>query len=112
VVYETHKRSTERFNFHFRRSGGKEYVDGWDERQQWVDTIGNYCTKTITLELRRQWDGHVDYTSEVATKLFDYRTIEATFRVDARSKREYPCTMVLHQGANKKQSRIDLKRPR
>ncbi len=113
VVYRTRKAATERMNFHFRRdSRGREYVDGWDERTEWLDTIRNYRTKPIAFELRRRWGGHVEYTSEVKTTLFDYRTIEAKFTVPARGKREYPATVVLHQGVNSKQSRIELKRPR
>ncbi len=109
VVYETRKMSTERFNFHFRRSGTREYVDGWDEKTKWVDTIRNYRTKPITFELRRIWPGHVDYVSEVKTTLFDYRTIEAKFAVKARDKKQYPCTVTTHHGTNSKQSRINLK---
>ncbi len=112
VVYETRKMSTERFNFHFRRSGVREYVDGWDEKTKWVDTIRNYRTKPITFELRRMWPGHVDYVSEVKTTLFDYRTIEAKFTVKKRDKKQYPCTVTTHHGVNSKQSRINLKQPR
>jgi len=112
VVYETRKMSTERFNFHFRRSGVREYVNGWDEKTKWVDTIRNYRTKPITFELRRMWPGHVDYVSEVKTTLFDYRTIEAKFPVKARDKKQYPCTVTTHHGVNSKQSRINLKQPR
>ena len=112
VVYETRKMSTERFNFHFRRSGVREYVDGWDEKTKWVDTIRNYRTKPITFELRRMWPGHVDYVSEVKATLFDYRTIEAKFTVKKRDKKQYPCTVTTHHGTNSKQSRINLKQPR
>ncbi len=111
VVYETRKMSTERFNFHFRRSGTREYVDGWDEKTKWVDTIRNYRTKPIAFELRRIWPGHVDYVSEVKTTLFDYRTIEAKFAVKTRDKKQYPCTVTTHHGVNSKQSRINLKQP-
>ena len=109
VVYEMRKMSTERFNFHFRRVSGREYVDGWDEKTKWVDTIRNYRTKPITFELRRIWPGHVDYVSEVKTTLFDYRTIEAKFTVKSRDKKQYPCTVTTHHGTNSKQSRINLK---
>ena len=112
VVYRTRKAATERLNFHFRRSGNREYVDGWDERTEWLDTIRNYRTKPIAFELRRQWGGHVEYRSEVKTTLFDYRTIEAKLAVPARGKKEYPATVLLHHGVNSKQSRIELKRPR
>jgi len=111
VVYETRNTSTKRLAFHFRKDDrGKEYVDGWDERQEWIDTIRNYRTKAITFELRRQWVGDVEYESEVDTTLFDYRTIQAGFTVGARSKQQYPATVVRHQGVNSRQSRITLKK--
>ena len=105
VVYETRKRSTERYNFAFRYNR----VVGWDEKTKWIDVIRNYRTKPITFELRRLWPGHVDYDSEIKTTQFDYRTIQTTFSIEARSKKEYPATVVLHQGTNSKQSRIELK---
>ena len=110
VVYKTMRTGTERYNFNFRRSGNREYVCGWDERTAWVDEIRNYRTKPIRFELRRQWRGHVDYSSEIETKLFDYHTIEATFDVPERGKKLYPCTVVTHNGTNKKQERIELKK--
>jgi hypothetical protein len=113
VVYETRRMSVKRLNFHFRRdAAGREWVDGWDETSDWVDTIRNYRGKPIVFELRRQWGGDVEYASEMETTLFDYRTIEAKFSVDARGKREYPCTVLIHHGKNARQSRIELKRKR
>ena len=111
VVYETRRMGIERLNFHFQAVSGPphEVVDGWDERTHWVDTIRNYRTKGIKFELRRQWDGDVDYDSEVATTLFDYRTTETTFDIDARSKRQYPATVTVHFGANATQQRVKLK---
>jgi hypothetical protein len=108
VVYETRRRSTNRLNFHFGRSGNREYVNGWDEKTQWIDTIRNYRLKPIVVELRRHWTGHVDYTSEMATKLFDYQTIEATLPVLARGRTHYPCIVVRHNGTNARQARIKL----
>jgi len=106
VVYETRKAGTERFNFRFH--GRHESVVGWDERTSWVDLIRNYRKKPIRFELRRIWEGDVDYTSELETSLFDYRTIETTLEIGARSKLAYPCLVVTHQGKNRKQSRIRL----
>ncbi|MCE9554764.1 MAG: hypothetical protein K8T91_15520 [Planctomycetes bacterium] len=108
VVYETTRDQTERLNFHFRQHDNREWVDGWDERSKWIDKISNYRTKPITFELRRQWDGDVDYESSVATKLFDYRTIETSLTVPARGKALYPCTVTTHNGVNQKQSRIRI----
>ena len=109
LVYETRQTSTERFNFSFDINNN---VNGWDEKTKWIDTIRNYRTKPIVLELRRQWPGHVDYESEVATTLFDYQTTDTKLEVGQRGKKEYPCTVVTHNGANKKQDRIDLKKLR
>jgi len=109
VVYETKKMSVERFKFSFYRdSHGREHVDGWDERSQWVDTIRNYRAKPITFELRRIWDGDIEYASEVETTLFDYRTTETVFTIDARDKVEYPATVLQHYGVNTTQSAVKL----
>jgi hypothetical protein len=105
VVYETLRTGTERYNFSFHVN----HVNGWDEKTTWVDKIRNYRTKPIRFELRRKWTGHVDYSSEIETKLFDFHTVEATFDVPARGKVLYPCTVVTHHGVNKKQEHINLK---
>jgi len=109
VVYETKKMSTQRFNFHFDTRPRIPRVDGWDETQEWLDTVRNYRTKPITFELRRIWDGDVDYYSDIKTTLFDYRTTDTKFTIEARDKMEYPCTVTLHMGFNKKQDRVKLK---
>ncbi len=108
VVYETRQVSTERLNFHFVDE--PEYVDGWDDKTVWVDTIRNYRTKPIQFELRRIWEGDVEYKSGTPTTLFDYQTAETKFAIDARSKVEYPVTAMRHEGSNAKQSRIQIVR--
>jgi hypothetical protein len=109
VVYETTRRRTERLDFHFRTRNRQEYVDGWNERSHWQDTIRNYRQQPITFELHRQWPGHVDYATELASSLFDYQTVQATFQVGPRDRLEYPATVTVHQGVNAKESRIDLR---
>ncbi|HQL73375.1 MAG TPA: hypothetical protein PLD58_09350, partial [Phycisphaerae bacterium] len=110
VVYETRRMRMERINFTFRwiDNPRREVVVGWDEKALWNDTIRNYRTKPITFELRRQWDGDVDYNSEVKSTLFDYRTVETTFTIPARSKTDYPATVTTHMGSNKRQDRVEL----
>jgi hypothetical protein len=105
VVYETKRMETKRLNFQFHHSS----VSGWDEETRWTDNIRNYRTKPITLELHRQWPGHIDLTSEIKATLFDYQTIAATFQVPARSRALYPVTVTSHQGRNASQARIALK---
>ncbi|MHC4958563.1 MAG: DUF4139 domain-containing protein [Planctomycetota bacterium] len=106
VVYETRRTRTERFNF--RHEGKHERVTGWDARVRTLDTIRNYRGKPIRFELRRVWQGDIDYSSEVTTKLFDYHTIEATFDVAPRGKFRYPAVLVQHHGRNKRQERVKL----
>ena len=108
VVYETRRVSTERLNFHYLPN--PERVDGWDERTAWVDTIRNYRTKPITFELRRVWAGDVEYRSATPTTLFDFQTPETKFDVGARAKVELPVTVLLHQGANAKQARVQIRK--
>ena len=105
VVYESRKSKTERMRFSYDRH---DQVNGWDETQQWIDTLRNYRAKPIALEMRRVWPGDVEYDSEVKTALFDYRTVEAKFTIPARGKVEYPYTVLTHQGTNAKQSRVKL----
>ena len=105
VVYASRKARTERFNFSFHR----ERVNGWDERQSWMDTIQNYRTKPIVFELRRRWKGDVEYSAEGPAALADFQTIEARFTLTPRSRHRYPATIVRHNGANQSQSRILLR---
>jgi hypothetical protein len=108
VVYETRKVGTWRNNFAF---SSHNTVCGWDEKQQWIHTIRNYREKAIAFELRQMLTGDVDYDSEVKTTAFDYRTVETTFTVDARSKKEYPSVVLIHHGTNAKQNRVKLTSP-
>jgi hypothetical protein len=106
VVYETLRMKTERLNFRFNRHG---HVTGWDEKTRWIDRIRNDRGKPIRFELHRQWNGHVDYESEMTTAQFDYRTAAATFSVDAHGKVLYPAVVTTHMGANASQNRIHMK---
>jgi hypothetical protein len=106
VVYEMKKDQVSRMSFAYDQNNN---VCGWDEKQQWIHTIRNYREKPIAFELRLMLAGDVEYTSEVQTALFDYRTTETKLSVDARAKKEYPCTTLIHQGTNAKQQRVQLK---
>ena len=105
VNYKSARQGTKRNNFLFHHG----CVVGWDAEVRWVDTIRNYRTKPIRFELRRIWPGHVEYSSETTTTLFDYRTTETTFDIPARGKTLYPATVITRHGTRCKQNRIDLK---
>jgi len=104
VVFERRKASTRRDNFTFHRG----HVVGWDEEQKWTDEIRNYRAKRIKLELRRVYQGDVDFWSEIKTGVFDYQTVEVTLGVRPGTVREYPHTVVIHHGRNAKQTRVRI----
>ena len=110
VVYETRKDQTQRMGFKFEKHGHQLEVVGWDEQTDWLDTIRNFRDKPITLELRRRWDGDIEYDSEVETSQFDYRTVETKFTVDELDEVQYPCTILRHIGRNQQESRVVLRR--
>jgi len=106
VVCETLPQSTQRFDFHFDRHNN---VSGWDERTQWTDTVRNYRDRPVAFELQRVWEGDVEYASEMATTLFDFRTVEAKFTVAPRDRVAYPATVTRHLGSNQRQQRVELR---
>ena len=108
VVYETHRMSVERLEFSYHHVNGHDYVDGWDERSRWVDTVRNYRTKPIIFELHRQWPGDVEYDSEVETTLFDYQTTATLFEIGPRDTVDYPATVTISHQENAEQLRIRL----
>jgi len=116
VVYRKRQLTTRRMRFsfwrerHLRKGETErwEWVRGWDEEQTWNDEIRNYTAKPLVLELHLRYDGDVEFTSEAATKVFDYKTVETKLIVPAGQTRAYPYTVLYHKGANAKQSRVKL----
>ncbi len=109
VVFEIIKSGLERKEFSFAMSGMREYVNGWDEHGVWSGTVRNYRAKPIKFELRQIWDGDVEYSADMPSTLFDYRTVETIFTVEPRSKKTLLSKTLIHMGNNSKQSRILLK---
>ena len=64
--------------------------------------------KPIRFELHRQWPGHIEYSSEHPTTLFDYRTVVAVFDLGARSRAHYPFTVVTRNGTRATQNKVFL----
>ncbi|MFT5525531.1 MAG: hypothetical protein ACI9HK_003501 [Pirellulaceae bacterium] len=106
VVYQRRRDLTNRSNFTFDRF--KRKVTGWDERQQWIDTVRNYRDKAIHLELRLRIGGDVEMLAK-NTESFDFNTVEAVLDITARDKKEYPYLLDIHHQANAKQNRLRLK---
>jgi hypothetical protein len=87
-------------------------VAGWDEHQRWVERIRNYRAQPIDVEIRRSFDGHVVFRSNLGPTLYDYRSPQVTAHVNAGEKKELGYELVYHRGYNQKQSNVTLERVR
>jgi hypothetical protein len=122
VVHERIRLRSFRDNFWYRRHGinvhyspGKGHriqindtVAGWDDHRQWVDRIRNYRDEPIKVEIRRSFDGHVLFRSDLDPKLHDYRTPQFEATVAAGERRDLKYELVFKQAYNKKQDNVTL----
>ncbi len=122
VIHEHVRLDSFRDNFWFRRSGASVYyhqeqghrieindtVVGWDDHQIWVERIRNYRDKPIHVEIRRTFNGHTVFKSNLDPKLHDYRSPQFSTTIKASQKKELDYELVVHQGYNKKQDNVTL----
>ncbi len=109
VICDTTAVGAERSNFAYRTSGNREFVHGYDEKQMWRDKVRNYRAKPIKFELRRIYDGDVEYSADRQGTNFDFRTVETVFTVEPRSSVTLSSVLYYRLGANTKQSRVLIK---
>jgi hypothetical protein len=83
-------------------------VVGWDDRSVYVQRIRNYTPRPIEVEIRRSYDGHVKFRSQLEPKLHDYRTVQFSSRVQPGEKKELAFEVIQRQGHNAKQSNVTL----
>jgi hypothetical protein len=107
VSCDTVVAATRRFDFRFEH--GPPRVTGWTEEAQVQDRVRNSRDRAIIFELQRVHEGDVSYRSEMDTRLFDYRTVEARFSVEPRAQVVYPSTVTSRKGASQRQQRIELR---
>jgi hypothetical protein len=107
VLCETLVSSTRRFDFRFEHRPPR--VTGWTEEVAVQDRVRNSRDRPIVFELQRVHDGDVSYRSEMETRLFDYRTVEARFTVGARGEVTYPSTVTTRRGTSQRQQRVELR---
>ena len=81
---------------------------GWDEREQFVQRIGNYTGKPISVEIRRELPGHVVFRSSLEPKLYDFQTVELKATVPAGKRGELKYEVIRSQGSNAKQNNVTL----
>ncbi len=83
-------------------------VIGWDNRGIYRQQIRNYTDKPIDVEIRRSFDGHVVFRSQLEPKLHDYQTVEFTAQIAPGAKQDLRYEIVQHQGRNAKQNNVTL----
>jgi hypothetical protein len=126
VVFELIKRKVLRDNIWvqihgvnvFREVRGGQGIDvdenstvaGWDDHEIYTQRIRNYTPKTIDVEVRRTFPGHVKFRSALEPKptLHDYQTVQYTATAKPGEKLELNYEIVRSNGRNAKQSNVRL----
>ena len=125
VIYERLRLRSWRDDFWFRTKQGKTYfsptkghqirddfpVGGWDDHEQRVERIRNYRDKPIEVEIRLSFQGHVVFTSELDPKLHDYRSPQFSAQIKPAERKDLGYEVTYHQGINRKQDDVTLKKP-
>jgi hypothetical protein len=83
-------------------------VVGWDDHNVFRQRIRNYTDKAIDVEIRRSFDGHVVFRSQIAPKMHDYQTVEFGAHVAAGAKQDLLYEILQHQGHNAKQTNVTI----
>ena len=91
-----------------RQEEANSTVVGWNDRLSYQQRIRNYTARPINVELRRTYDGHVTFVSDLEPKLHDYQTVELTAKVEPGEKKNLDFTIVQHLGRNAKQNNVTL----
>ncbi|MCH7848301.1 MAG: DUF4139 domain-containing protein [Planctomycetes bacterium] len=125
VIHERLRLRSWRDDFWFRSRKGKTYfsptkghqirqdfpVAGWDDHEQRVERIRNYRDKPIEVEIRLSFQGHVVFTSELDPKLHDYRSPQFSAQIKPAERKDLGYEVTYHQGINRKQDDVTLKKP-
>ena len=79
-------------------------VAGWDDHAVFAQRVRNYTAKPIQVQVRRSFDGHTIFRSELAAKSHDYRTVQYTQTIEPGQRRDLRYEVLVHQGRNRKQN--------
>jgi hypothetical protein len=83
-------------------------VVGWDDHSLYRQQIRNYTSKPIDVEIRRSFDGHILFRSQLEPTQFDFNTVQLTAQVAPGAKKDLLYEIVQHQGRNAKQNNVTL----
>ncbi len=123
VIFELIKLNTFRDDIWLQRNGTNVFlklgdgalqvepnlsVAGWDDHEVYTQRVRNYTSKPINLEIRRPFDGHVTFRSQLEPTLHDYRTVQFAKTVAAGKKADLLFEIIRRQGHNAKQNNVTL----
>jgi hypothetical protein len=83
-------------------------VAGWDDHTLFAQRVRNYTKKPIDLEIRRMILGDVVFRSSLPAKNHDFRTVQYTATVKPGEKADLTYEVILHDGHNAKQNRVEI----
>ena len=83
-------------------------VAGWDDHSVYRQRIRNYTTKPIDVEIRRNYDGHVVFRSQLEPKMHDFQTVELSYPGRSGRQKGPGLRSLQHQGHNAKQMNVTL----
>lgn len=105
VLFELTPVRAWRTDFLFNRRA----VIGLDEHVAYEQRIRNYSGRALKLEIRRNFPGHVDFSSELSPKKHDLHTVEIESVVKAKAQSVLKFVVRTHQGTRATQSQLYLK---
>ena len=83
-------------------------VVGWDDHSLYRQQVRNYTAKPIDVEIRRSFDGHILFRSQLEPTQFDFQTAQFATQVTPGAKKDLLYEVIQHQGHNAKQNNISL----
>lgn len=83
-------------------------VAGWNDHELYAQRVGNYTGKPIELEIRRRYDGHVIFRSDLDPTPHDYRTVQFTRTVPPTKRTDLVYEVVRLQGRNATQNNVTI----
>ncbi|MCG3137032.1 MAG: hypothetical protein HJJLKODD_00873 [Phycisphaerae bacterium] len=124
VIHQLVRQKSWRDDFWFHRTGAKVYysptqghkieindtVVGWQDHEQWVERVRNYSGKEVNIEIRRAFDGQVEYVSGLDPTLYDFRTPQIVATVPAGQIKDLAYQINRAQGTLAKQNNVTLKK--
>ncbi|MCG3137031.1 MAG: hypothetical protein HJJLKODD_00872 [Phycisphaerae bacterium] len=124
VIHQLVRQKSWRDDFWFHRAGADIYfspteghrieiddnVVGWWDHEQWVERIRNYSGKEVNVEIRRAFDGHVEYASSLDPTLYDFRTPQITATIPAGEIKDLAYQINRAQGTLAQQYNVTIKK--